>query len=61
VSEHLIEAVIATVAREVGPVNLFARIAIERAVQTAIDDAAWDTAVWFDGEAVATGDAANEP
>ena len=38
-SEHLVENVIAVVEREVGHVGLYARIALERVVYAAIDDA----------------------
>lgn len=39
--EHLVEGVIAVIEREVGHVDMFARIEVERAVWAAIDEAAY--------------------
>ena len=41
-SEHLVERVITTVEREVGHVNLFARIELARVIANAIDEAVWN-------------------
>jgi hypothetical protein len=50
-SEHLVDVVIRTVEREVGPVTLYARIELERVVNAAIDDALWHRHVdWNEGE-----------